>query len=161
MTIDSNVFIADGAKVLGDVTIKEGSSVWYNAVIRADMEPVIIGKNTNIQDLVMVHVDSSHPTVIGDGVTVGHSAILHGCTIENDVIIGMGAIVLNGAVIRKNSIVGAGALITQNKTFPEGSLILGSPAKAVRQLTTGEPTTVAGMRSSRILSVVMIWIFCC
>ena len=138
MTIDSNVFIADGAKVLGDVTIKEGSSVWYNAVIRADMEPVIIGKNTNIQDLVMVHVDSSHPTVIGDGVTVGHSAILHGCTIENDVIIGMGAIVLNGAVIKKNSIVGAGALITQNKTFPEGSLILGSPAKAVRQLTAGE-----------------------
>lgn len=138
MTIDSNVFIADGAKVLGNVTIKEGSSVWYNAVIRADMEPVIIGKNTNIQDLVMVHVDSSHPTVIGDGVTVGHSAILHGCTIEDDVIIGMGAIVLNGAVIRKNSIVGAGALITQNKTFPEGSLILGSPAKAVRQLTAGE-----------------------
>ena len=138
MTIDSNVFIADGAKVLGNVTIKEGSSVWYNAIIRGDMEPVTIGKNTNIQDLVMVHVDSSHPTVIGDGVTVGHSAILHGCTIEDDVIIGMGAIVLNGAVIRKNSIVGAGALITQNKTFPEGSLILGSPAKAVRQLTAGE-----------------------
>ena len=138
MTIDSNVFIADGAKVLGNVTIKEGSSVWYNAIIRGDMEPVTIGKNTNIQDLVMVHVDSSHPTVIGDGVTVGHSAILHGCTIEDDVIIGMGAIVLNGAVIKKNSIVGAGALITQNKTFPEGSLILGSPAKVVRQLTTGE-----------------------
>ena len=138
MTIDSNVFIADGAKVLGNVTIKEGSSVWYNAIIRGDMEPVTIGKNTNIQDLVMVHVDSSHPTVIGDGVTVGHSAILHGCTIEDDVIIGMGAIVLNGAVIRKSSIVGAGALITQNKPFPEGSLILGSPAKAVRQLTAGE-----------------------
>ena len=138
MTIDSNVFIADGAKVLGDVTIKEGSSVWYNAVIRGDMEPVTIGKNTIIQDLVMVHVDSSHPTVIGDGVTVGHSTILHGCTIEDHVIVGMGAIVLNGAVIRKNSIVGAGALITQNKTFPERSLILGSPAKAVRQLTAGE-----------------------
>ena len=135
---DPSVFIADGARIIGDVTLEEGSSVWYNAVIRAEMASVTIGRNSNIQDLVMIHVDENYPVSVGEGVTVGHSAILHGCTVEDNVVIGMGAIVLNGARIRKNSIVGAGALVTQKKDFPEGSLILGSPARAVRQLEPGE-----------------------
>ncbi len=135
---DLSVFIADGARIIGDVTLEEGSSVWYNAVIRAEMASVTIGRNSNIQDLVMIHVDENYPVSVGEGVTVGHSAILHGCTVEDNVVIGMGAIILNGARIRKNSIVGAGALVTQKKDFPEGSLILGSPAGAVRQLTPGE-----------------------
>jgi len=143
MKIDSSVYTAPGAHMIGNVTIGAGSSVWYNAVIRADEAEVIIGNNTNIQDLVMVHVDANHPAVLGDGVTVGHSAIVHGCTVEDNVIVGMGAILLNGCRIRKNSIVGAGALVTQGKDFPEGSLILGSPAKAVRQLT---PEEIEGIR---------------
>ncbi len=143
MKIDPSVYTAPGAHMIGNVTIGAGSSVWYNAVIRADEAEVIIGNNTNIQDLVMVHVDANHPAVLGDGVTVGHSAIVHGCTVEDNVIVGMGAILLNGCRIRKNSIVGAGALVTQGKDFPEGSLILGSPAKAVRQLT---PEEIEGIR---------------
>lgn len=138
MNINPTVYLAPGTRVVGDVTIKENSSVWYNTVIRGDVAPVSIGRNTNIQDLVMIHVASGFPTSVGDGVTVGHSAILHGCTVEDNVLIGMGAIVLNGARIGKNSIVGAGALVTQNKTFPEGSLILGSPARVLRSLTEEE-----------------------
>lgn len=138
MNKDPGVFIAPGARVVGDVTLKEGSSVWYNAVIRGDVAPITIGKNTNIQDLAMVHVARDYPTRIGDGVVVGHSAIIHGCTVEDNCLIGMGAILLNGAHISKNSIVAAGALVTQNKEFPEGCLILGSPAKALRKLKPEE-----------------------
>ena len=131
----SLVYVADGAKVIGDVKIGSGSSVWYNAVIRGDSNIVKIGNNTNVQDNAVLHVGHEHPLMIGDSVTIGHGAIVHGCMIGNNVLIGMGAIVLNGAHIKKNSLVGAGALVTENKEFPEGSLIIGSPAKAVRELT--------------------------
>ena len=143
MKIDPSVYTAPGAHIVGNVTIGAGSSVWYNTVIRADEAPIIIGNNTNIQDLVTVHVGMDQPAVLGDGVTVGHNAIVHGCTVEDNVIVGMGAILLNGSHIRRNSIVGAGALVTQGKDFPEGSLILGSPAKVVRSLT---PEEIEGIR---------------
>ena len=138
MNIDSNVFIAPGAQIIGDVSIKSGSSIWYNAVLRGDKGAICIGSNTNIQDLVMVHVSKNTSTVIGDNVTVGHGAIIHGCTIEDNVLIGMGSIILDRAQIGKNSIVGAGSLVTQGKCFPEGSLILGSPARVKRPLTAEE-----------------------
>ncbi len=117
MNIDSNVFIAPGAQIIGDVRIKSGSSVWYNAVLRGDEGAICIGSNTNIQDLVMVHVSKNTSVVIGDNVTVGHGAIIHGCTIEDNVLIGMGSIILDRAQIGKNSIVGAGSLVTQGKCF--------------------------------------------
>ncbi len=129
-----NIYIAEGAKLIDDVTLSKGCSVWYNAVIRADDGPVFLGENTNIQDLVMIHSAAGFPVTTGKNVSVGHGAILHGCTIGSNVLIGMGAIVMDGAVINDNSVVGAGALVTQGKEFPAGSLIIGSPARAVRQL---------------------------
>ena len=120
-----NIYIAEGAKLIDDVTLSKGCSVWYNAVIRADDGPVF---------LVMIHSAAGFPVTTGKNVSVGHGAILHGCTIGSNVLIGMGAIVMDGAVINDNSVVGAGALVTQGKEFPAGSLIIGSPARAVRQL---------------------------
>ncbi len=133
--MENNAKIYDGAKIIGDVTLGKNVSVWYNAVIRADHEPVDIDDNSNVQDNCVIHVTEGYPVKIGKNVSIGHGAIIHGCTIEDDVLIGMGAIILNGAKISKNCLVGAGALITENKEFPEGSLIIGSPAKAVKQLT--------------------------
>lgn len=130
--------IYDGAHVVDDVTLGDEVSVWYNAVVRGDLEPVTVGERSNIQENSVVHVSTNYPVKIGKNVSIGHNAIIHGCTIEDNVLIGMGAIVLNGAHITKNCLVGAGALVTENKTFPEGSLIIGSPAKAVRELTKEE-----------------------
>ena len=130
--------IYDGAKIIGDVTLKDDVSIWYNAVIRADHEPVEIDENSNVQDNCTIHVTEGYPVKIAKNVSIGHGAIIHGCTIDDDVLIGMGAIILNGAHIPKNCLVGAGALVTENKTFPENSLIIGSPAKAVRQLKDEE-----------------------
>jgi carbonic anhydrase/acetyltransferase-like protein (isoleucine patch superfamily) len=127
--------IYDGAKVVGDVELKSNVSVWYNAVVRGDQAPISVDENSNIQDNCVVHVSKNYPVKIGKNVSIGHGAIIHGCTIEDNVLVGMGAIILNGAKISKNCLVGAGALVTENKEFPEGSLIIGSPAKAVRQLT--------------------------
>lgn len=132
------VYIAEGAKIIGDVQIGEDSSVWYNAVIRGDSNSIVIGENTNVQDNAVLHTSHSHPLTIGDNVTIGHGAIVHGCTIGNNVLIGMGAIVLDGAVIEENCIIGAGALVTQNKVIPSGSLALGNPAKVVRELKREE-----------------------
>ena len=132
------VYIAEGAKIVGDVTIGEDSSVWYNAVIRGDSNSITIGENTNVQDNAVLHTSHSHALKIGDNVTIGHGAIVHGCTVGNNVLIGMGAIVLDGAVVEDNCIIGAGALVTQNKVMPEGSLVLGNPAKVVRELTQEE-----------------------
>lgn len=141
-----DVFVAPGAAVIGDVVVGAGSSVWYNVVIRGDVQPIRIGERTNIQDLSMVHVTSGRfSTQIGDDVTVGHRAILHGCTVENAVLIGMGAIVLDGAVIGAESIVGAGAVVTQGTRIPPRSLALGSPARVVRELRDDE---VAGLYKS-------------
>lgn len=136
------VYLAEGAKIVGDVSIGEGSSVWYNAVIRGDSNPIVIGENTNIQDNAVLHVSHSHAMSIGDNVTIGHGAIVHGCTIGNNVLIGMGAIVLDGAVIEDNCIIGAGALITQGKLIPEGSLCFGNPAKVVREITKEEKKSI-------------------
>ena len=132
------VWVAENAVLVGDVTIGEGSSVWYGAILRGDEAPITIGKNTNIQDGAVLHEAARYPLVIGDGVTVGHNAILHGCEIGDNVVVGMGSIVMNGAKIGNDSIVGAGSLVTQDKEFPDGVMILGSPARALRNLTPEE-----------------------
>ena len=127
--LEKATFVAETATIIGDVRAEEGSSIWYGAVLRADDNMICIGKNTNVQDNTVVHVEPEWPVVIGDNVTIGHACIIHGCEIGENCLIGMGAIIMNGAKIGKNSIVGAGALVTENKEFPEGSLIMGSPAK--------------------------------
>lgn len=138
---DEHVMIAEGASVVGDVTLANGVSVWYNAVLRGDEGAITVGENTNIQDGAILHEE----TCVGAGCTVGHNAIVHGCTVGDNVLIGMGAIVLNGAKIGNNCIVGAGALVTGKMDAPDGSMILGSPAKIVRQLTEAE---IEGNRES-------------
>lgn len=140
--IDKNAFVADTADVLGDVTIGEGSSMWYGSVARGDMSYIKIGKFTNIQDNATVHVDTDLSCEIGDYVTVGHNAVVHGCKIGNNCLIGMGSIVLNGAVVGDNCIIGAGALITEGAVIPPNSLVLGSPGKVRREVTEEEIKTV-------------------
>jgi carbonic anhydrase/acetyltransferase-like protein (isoleucine patch superfamily) len=129
---------APSADLIGDVHLGPRASVWFAAVIRADNTPIIVGGDSNIQDGAIGHSDPGFPLTIGARVTVGHQAILHGCTIADDCLIGMGARILNGAVLETECLVGAGALITESKTFPRGSLIVGSPARAIRQLTDAE-----------------------
>ena len=131
---DENVFIADTAVVVGDVTLSKGVSVWFQAVIRGDEGPITVGENSNVQDGAILHSE----TRIGKNCTIGHGAIVHGCTVGDDTLIGMGAILLNGAKIGKHCLVGAGALVTGKMDAPDGSLILGSPAKVVRPLTEAE-----------------------
>lgn len=137
-TIHPTARIAEGAVVRGRVALGENVSIWYNAVLRGDVDAIEVGDDTNIQDGCIVHEDFGCPTRIGRRVTVGHGAILHGCTIGDDTLIGMGAIVLNGAHIGAECIVGAGALVTQGTVVPDGSVVLGSPARIVRQVTTEE-----------------------
>ena len=137
-TIAENVFIAPGAMVIGDVTIREGASVWYNTVIRADTAPIVIGRRTNIQDNCTLHVDEDAPLTIGDAFTIGHGAIIHGATIGNQVLVGMKAVVLSHARIGSRTIIGACALIGEHKDVPEGVLMLGIPAKYARELTEVE-----------------------
>ncbi len=132
------VFTAPSADLIGEVKAGENSSFWYNVTVRGDIAPVIIGKNTNIQDNSVIHVGHDVPAVIGDNVTIGHNVIIHACTIEDNSLIGMGAVILDYAVIGKESIVGAGSLVTKGKRFPPRSLIMGSPAKFVRELTEEE-----------------------
>ncbi len=136
--LDADVWIADTASVIGCVELHKHSSVWFGCVVRGDTDPIIIGEGSNIQDLTMIHADVGFPTTIGKNVTVGHNVILHGCSIDDNSLIGMGATVLNGARIGKNCIVGANALITEGKAFPDGSMIMGSPAKVVRSVTNEE-----------------------
>ncbi|NWF70342.1 MAG: gamma carbonic anhydrase family protein [Chloroflexi bacterium] len=131
-------FIAAGAVLVGDVTLDAESSVWFQTVLRGDSEPIHIGARTNIQDGCIVHVDPGYPTRIAAGCTIGHRALVHGATIGANTVIGMGAILLNGVIVGENSIVGAGALLTQGKAFPAGVLLLGSPAKVVRDLRADE-----------------------
>ena len=141
-SIDKSVFIADGAKVIGNVEMGKNSNIWFNAVIRADSADVKIGECSNVQDNAVIHTSKGSGVQIGNNVTIGHGAIIHGCTIGDNVMIGMGAIVLDGAVIEENSIIGAGSLVTQNKTIPSGSLAFGNPAKVVRRLTEQEISSV-------------------
>ena len=133
--LDPSVFVVDSATVIGDVVIGPESSIWFGAVVRGDIESIRIGARTNVQDNATIHVvGGKFGTRLGDGVTVGHNAVVHGCTIEDGALVGMGAIVMNGAKIGRNSIVGAGSVITEGKEFPERSLIIGSPARVIRTL---------------------------
>ena len=143
--VDPSAWIADSAQVMGRVTLAEDVSVWFGTVIRGDTESITIGRGSNIQDGTVMHADIGMPIVLGEHVTVGHKVMLHGCTIGDETLIGIGAVVLNGAKIGRNCLVGAGALVTEGKEFPDGSMILGSPAKAVRQLT---PEQIEGLRMS-------------
>jgi carbonic anhydrase/acetyltransferase-like protein (isoleucine patch superfamily) len=136
--VASSAFIAAGAVVVGAVTLGEESSVWFTSVVRADINRINIGHQTNIQDGCVLHVSDDHPCVLGDRVTVGHRAVVHACTVHEEVLIGMGAIILDGAEIGARSIVAAGALVTKGMKVPTGSLVLGSPAKVVRALTQEE-----------------------
>ena len=135
--IPASAFVAPGAVVTGDVTLGEETSIWYQAVLRGDINSIRIGAHSNIQDGAVVHLDSEYGTTVGEWVTVGHRAILHACTVGDEVLVGMGSIVLDGAEIGARSIIGAGALVTGHKIIPPGSLVLGSPAKVVRALTAG------------------------
>ena len=135
---NSNFWIAPNAFVIGNVIMKEGTSVWFGTTIRGDNETVTINNGTNIQENTILHTDLGFPIEIGKNCTIGHKAMLHGCVIEDNSLIGMGATILNGARIAKNCLVGACSLVTEGKTFPENTLIMGSPAKVVRQLTENE-----------------------
>jgi len=134
---DGSAWVAPSADVVGDARLGRDVGIWFGAVVRADNTPILIGERTNIQEGAMLHSDPGAPLTIGADVTVGHHAILHGCTVGNSVLVGMGAIILNHAVIGDGCLVGAGALVTEGKAFPPGSLIVGSPARAVRQLEDG------------------------
>ena len=136
--INENAYVSESVDIIGDVKVEENVSIWFGARLRADMNKIVIGANSNIQENAVVHVDIESPVIIGENVTIGHSAIIHGCNISNNVLVGMGSIILNNAKISKNSIVGAGALVTQGKEFEEGVLILGNPAKAIRKLSEEE-----------------------
>lgn len=138
MMLHPSAVILKGAVVSGDVTLREGVSVWYNSVLRGDLAPIEVGKNCNIQEGAILHVDHGVPCVLGQGVTVGHGAILHGCQIGDNTVVGMGAIVLSGAVVGKNCLIGAGALVTGKTVIPDGSLALGNPARVIRPLTPEE-----------------------
>ena len=138
--IDPSVFLAKGCAVYGNITLKKDVSVWYNATIRAMEENIVIGEGSNVQDNAVVHVDMGYEVNIGSYVTIGHGAIIHGCNIGDNTLVGMGAIILNGAQIGKNCIIGAGTLITQNTVIPDNSLVLGSPGKVIREVKPEEVT---------------------
>lgn len=141
--IADSAWVAPNATIIGEVILGEHASVWWNAVLRADNAPIHIGRESNIQDSSMLHVDAETPIHIGERVSIAHLVMLHGCTIGDGSLIGMGAIILNRAVIGKNCIVGAGSLIPEGKVFPDGVMILGAPGKVVRQLTAEELTYLA------------------
>jgi carbonic anhydrase/acetyltransferase-like protein (isoleucine patch superfamily) len=143
--VDPTAWIADSAEVMGHVHLGPEASVWFGCVLRGDTESMHIGAGSNIQDLSVLHADFGQPLHIGRHVTVGHKVMLHGCTIGDESLIGIGAVVLNGAKIGKNCLVGAGALVTEGKQFPDGSMIVGAPARVVRQLT---PEQIEGLRQS-------------
>ena len=137
-SVDNSVFLAEGSRVIGDVTIGKDSGVWYNAVIRGMPSPITIGERTNIQDGAVLHAKTGSYMKIGNDVTIGHSAVVHCREVGDNTLIGMGAIILEGTVIGKNCLIGAGALVTQNKVIPDGSMVYGAPAKIIRPLTEEE-----------------------
>lgn len=138
--IHQDSFIAQSADIIGDVDLSEGVSIWFNAVLRGDIAPIRIGKNSNIQDNSTVHTDHDIPCIVGENVTVGHNAVIHSCILDDNVLIGMGSTILNNAHIAKNCIVGAHSLVTHKLPYEEGCLIMGSPAKIIRKLTAEEIT---------------------
>ena len=144
-TVHPSAWVADNAQVIGRVMLAEDTSVWFGVIIRGDNDPITVGRGTNIQENSVLHTDHGKPLVLGENVTVGHQVMLHGCTVGNNSLIGIGAIVLNGAKIGNNCLVGAGSLVTEGKEFPDGSMIIGSPAKAVRMLS---PEQIEGLKMS-------------
>ncbi|MFT5629585.1 MAG: carbonic anhydrase/acetyltransferase-like protein (isoleucine patch superfamily) [Gammaproteobacteria bacterium] len=145
--IDADAWVAPGCHVIGDVTMAAGASVWFGATLRGDNEVIAVGAGSNIQENCVLHTDMGFPLTIGAGCTIGHKAMLHGCTIGENTLIGMGATVLNGAVIGKNCLIGAGALITEGKVIPDGSLVMGVPGKVVREL---DGAAIAGLQASAL-----------
>lgn len=137
-SIHPTAFVASGARVIGAVTLSEGASVWYNAVLRGDGDAITVGAGSNLQDNVSVHVDPGHPTVIGRNVSVGHNAVVHGCTIGDGSLVGMGSVVLSGAVIGEGCLIAGGAVVLENAQIPAGSLVAGVPGKVRRELTAEE-----------------------
>ena len=133
--VDKSSYIAPGAQVIGMVELMQNTSVWHNAVLRGDVDKIIIGENSNVQDLCAIHCTKGIPVVVGKNVTIGHSAVLHSCTIGDNSLIGMGAIILDGVEIGQNCLIGAGALVTPRTKIPDNSVVLGSPAKVVKQTT--------------------------
>lgn len=150
--IDTSAFIAPGAVILGDVTIGRLSSVWFHCTLRADINKIVIGEGSNIQDNSVVHLADEHPVIIGNYVTVGHSAIVHACEIEDEVLVGMGAIIMDGAKIGHRSIIGAQALVTQNTVIPPGSLVLGSPAKVLKTLDDATQESIKSWADKYVLT---------
>ncbi len=142
-TIHSSAWVVPGATVIGDVTLEEESSVWYGAVLRGDINRIIIGPRSNVQDNAVVHLETDLPTAVGELVTIGHSAVVHACKVDNEVLVGMGAIVLDEVEVGARSIIGANALVTMGTKIPPGSLVLGSPAKIRRELTLDEQKDIA------------------
>ncbi len=136
--LGKGTYIAKGAVVVGDVTLGDHASIWYNAVLRGDINRIVVGRYSNVQDGSVLHLADDYGCIVGEYVTIGHSAIVHACTVEDEVLVGMGATILDGAVIGAQSIIGAGALVTQRSQIPPGSMVLGSPAKVVRPLTADE-----------------------
>jgi carbonic anhydrase/acetyltransferase-like protein (isoleucine patch superfamily) len=145
--IADDTWIAPDANLIGQVVIEDGASVWFCSTLRGDNEVIHLGQGSNIQENCVLHTDIGYPLTIGAGCTIGHKAMLHGCTIGDNALIGMGATVLNGAVIGHNCLIGAGALITENKVIPDGSLVMGSPGKVVRQL---DEAAIEGLRKSAL-----------
>jgi carbonic anhydrase/acetyltransferase-like protein (isoleucine patch superfamily) len=144
---EGTVFVADTAVVIGNVLLRANASVWFNAVIRGDNELITIGEHSNVQDGAVLHTDPGSPLTIGSHVTVGHKAMLHGCTIGDNSLVGINAVVLNGAKVGRNCLIGANALVTEGKEIPDGSMVLGSPGKVVRELT---PEQIDGLRRSAL-----------
>ena len=143
--LEGDNFVAPNAAVIGSVLMKRGASVWWGCTLRGDNELITVGENVNVQDGSVIHTDLGIPVVLAKNVSVGHMVMLHGCTIGDETLIGIGAVVLNGAKIGKNCLVGAGSLVTEGKEFPDGSMIMGSPAKVVRELS---PAQIEGLRQS-------------
>jgi carbonic anhydrase/acetyltransferase-like protein (isoleucine patch superfamily) len=137
-SLADDAFVAESAEVIGDVFMAPGSSVWFGAIVRGDVEHIAIGRGSNVQDGSVLHADPGFPLTLGENVTVGHLCMLHGCTVGDGSLIGIKAVVLNGAKIGKNCLVGAGALVTEGKVFPDNSLILGAPAKVVKEITPAQ-----------------------
>ena len=148
--IDASAFVADSANLIGKVTLHANASVWFGTTIRGDNERITIGENSNVQESVVMHTDMGYPLTVGKNVTIGHQAMLHGCTIGDGALIGIQAVILNGAKIGKGCLVGAGALVTEGKEFPDNMLIIGSPAKAVRELTPDDVARLLGSADSYV-----------
>ena len=144
---DGDFWIAPDANVIGQVILESATSIWFGCTIRGDNEPITIGEGSNVQENTIMHTDEGFPLTIGKGCTIGHKALLHGCTIGDNSLIGMGATVLNGAKIGRNCLIGANALITENKEIPDGSLVMGSPGKVIRQL---DKKAIEGLRGSAL-----------